>query len=536
MLANLMQSSALTETAARMDNVQTTRNVESVKIIPPALLHLVPPSVTVNPVLVQEPVVEDPVITPVVDVSNTPKHSGTHIGTHSDIHTGIDADTDTGIGINTDTSTDTGTKTDTHTGLHTSTDIGIDTGIDVGILSGIDDDIYAGLDAYTDKHTSISLPHNAGIVTDTDTGTHVGIDAGTLIDIHDGRQSGIDIGMPIDTYNDMDTSIDTGAVLYSHIDPELFYPFTSGQGKVLLYLIDAGGKANRNCISIQTGVPISSLAKTLSLLEKKGFIKRGEQKHYEHRERGFFYSIDRQMCGDFYERVRGTQLGIHTGLHAGIRTSLHTGPQHNMHTNINTGSHARPQVGTRNGIHAGSVSPFSSRSLEDLKPTTTQAEFGILKDPELRFWTSEGVTEKQVQSWMAEFDLTQDEITISLRYGRFDILERGDVQNAANWFYKILSRNGFYPKPANYKSLIEIKAEAMRQQQEQDRAARQKLEEAEQENRFQVFVSDPTSSLYQELLSKVGGFAKEQLADGDAMAANIELRELYVQYLKANKG
>lgn len=63
-------------------------------------------------------------------------------------------------------------------------------------------------------------------------------------------------------------------------------------------------------------------------------------------------------------------------------------------------------------------------SLED-NLTTKKTE--VLNDPELRLWAGEGITERQVQNWMTEFQTSLEEMVMSLRYGRFDILERRDV-------------------------------------------------------------------------------------------------------------
>lgn len=398
----------------------------------------------------------------------------------------------------------------THSGMDTNKGATIQTGMNTGTLSGMN----TGIEAGPDRHGYRSEPIDAGI----DTNKRASIDTGTHTGTCSGMGAGIDTGLDTSSYSGIDIDTLDSTYIYDHIHPDTFFPFTPGQGKVLLYLIEAGGKSNRNVMATRTGVPLSSLAKTLRLLEKVGYIKRAEQKVYDHRERGFYYSTDRQMCSEFYERVTGTHIGTQNGPHIGIHTSIGIGSVKRTHIGTVTG--------TQVGIHTGTQAPFSSKVLASEENLTT-SKTGLLNDPELRFWSGEGVTEKQVANWMAEFELSEEEIVLSLRYARFDILERGDVQNSANWFYKLLTRNGFYPRPANYRSLVEIKAEALKQQQERDREARAELEANSLEVEFVKFLADPDAPLYQELLEQVSGFAKDQLKDGDRHIVEIELKELF---------
>jgi hypothetical protein len=430
---------------------------------------------------------------PKVQAKPEAAHTGTHSGTVIESNTG------------------------THSGMDTNKGTIIQTGMDTSTLSGMD----TGIEAGPDRHGYRSEPMDTGIDTNKGAGIDAGIHIGLHTDTHSDIGTGIDTGLDTSSHSGIDIGTLDGTHIYDHIHPDAFFPFTPGQGKVLLYLIEAGGKSNRNVMAARTGVPLSSLAKTLRLLEKVGYIKRAEQKVYDHRERGFYYSTDRQMCSEFYERVTGTQIATQSGSHIGMHAGIHTG----IGVGIVKRTHIGTVPGTQSGIHAGTQAPFSSRVFEEKELTTSKT--GLLNDPELRFWSGEGVTEKQVANWMAEFELSEEEIVLSLRYARFDILERGDVQNSANWFYKLLTRNGFYPRPANYKSLVEIKAEALKQQQERDREARAELEANSLEVEFVKFLADPDAPLYQELLEQVSGFAKDQLKDGDRHAVEIELKELF---------
>ena len=85
------------------------------------------------------------------------------------------------------------------------------------------------------------------------------------------------------------------------VDPELWYPFTEKQGRILLYLLQAGGRANRNNISSDTGINIATVKHTMRILAKDGYI--GNVRLYvEHSRRGFSYTINQAMCAEFASR------------------------------------------------------------------------------------------------------------------------------------------------------------------------------------------------------------------------------------------
>ena len=284
-------------------------------------------------------------------------------------------------------------------------------------------------------------------------------------------------------------------------------PLTERQGKVLVFLAnDCNGITNRKIVSDTTGIALGTVKDCIYMLEKEGYISHIEP-YAKHRFRGIKYTLNKNISHNYIEK---------------INQSLNQSHDQSLNQLLNQ---------LLNQTVTKPVTPFSSKVLKEDLNLTTKTD--IFEDPELKFWKGEGVTEKQIQNWMTEFQLNQDEIVMSLRYGRFDILERGDVNNSANWFYKILTRNGFYPKPANYRSLLEIKAEALQQQQERDRAAKAQIEATELETKFQTFLSDTEAPLYQELIVRVSDFAKEQLKDGERMAVDIELKELFKKCLKS---
>jgi len=287
-------------------------------------------------------------------------------------------------------------------------------------------------------------------------------------------------------------------------------PLNENQGRILMYLYERGnGLTNMDIVCAETLIAYGTARTAIDVLMKEGYVT-NKVRHNGHAFRGFEYALNNHLCSLYISRIKGEQSGEQSPWQSIKQLSNQTIRQTSKQT----------------------VASFSSSFLEKEKPTT---ELEILNDPELRFWFGEGVTEKQVQTWMSEFQMTPEEISLSLRYGRFDILERGDVQNSANWFYKILTRNGFYPKPVNYRSLVELKAEALQKQQESDREARDKIEANEFENIFKAFIEDPGTPLFTQLFEFVSNFSKEEYKSGEKDPAEIELRGLLKRHLAGEK-
>lgn len=157
-----------------------------------------------------------------------------------------------------------------------------------------------------------------------------------------------------------------------------------------------------------------------------------------------------------------------------------------------------------------------SSCLNDLKPTTNSDAVieDLLRDPELGYWRDKGVNSRQLNSWSDEFQMPTDQVIQSLKYCRYEMVvlnqeEEKQITNPMNWFYKVMQRTGLYPKPTNYKSLAEIRAEQMEQAAREAADARERQATAERELAFQKILSEPDGSAYQSLLAKVNDFAKE---------------------------
>ena len=279
------------------------------------------------------------------------------------------------------------------------------------------------------------------------------------------------------------------------VDPELWYPFTEKQGRILLYLLQAGGRANRNNISSDTGINIATVKHTMRILAKDGYI--GNVRLYvEHSRRGFSYTINQAMCAEFASR-----FGKH------ISTSYPTNkPVIDQHNKLSV-----YPVNTQANNPVRFSPSFSSSSDQDL--STTKAS-----DPEFGFWADLGVTERQLLNWEEEFQMSRSELLQCLRYCRYDLLnnpDRQDVKSPQNWFYKTVRKVGAYPKPEGYKSLQELKIE--RERKELEEMEKQALELAELRRKkhiasldlkFQKILTDEGDE-YHALLAEIKGLARE---------------------------
>jgi len=216
---------------------------------------------------------------------------------------------------------------------------------------------------------------------------------------------------------------------------------------------------------------------------------------------GFSYWIDNEKCRHFMEAGGALNEKYFTPL------NILTPPPHTVC------SHSDPH-------HALS----SSSSLEQ-KLTAKTVD---LTDPELQWWADQGLASKQIISWLDQFRMKTEELAQSLRFARFDavvneIKPNGKpIENPQNWFYTILRRAGAYQRPKNYKSIYEIRANELEEQQRRDETARLKIWEAEIEDKFSELMNDQENPLFQELLDSVNDFAKD-----NPFAREIEMKELF---------
>jgi len=295
------------------------------------------------------------------------------------------------------------------------------------------------------------------------------------------------------------------------VDPELWYPFTEKQGKILLYLIQAGGITKREHISTDTGVNIATVKHTLRVLAHEGYIN-NIQLYTNHSFRGFSYGVNRTMCAEFTERLTGQTIDCPDNQPVNYPANRMARYPARKAVNYPV---RKPTYYPINEPDNSPDASFSS-SRKELKLTTTEnsATEDLLKDPELSYWKEKGINNRKIRDWSEEFQMPIDQVIQSLKYCRYEmvILDQEvekQISNPMNWFYKIMQRSGVYPKPTNYKSLAEIRAEQMEQAARDLAEARERQVAAEHELAFQKILESPTCEEYQILLQQVSEFARE---------------------------
>ena len=311
-----------------------------------------------------------------------------------------------------------------------------------------------------------------------------------------------------------------------HSDPIM--TLTVRQGMCLYYLLQRPDYiAQRHTMGEALNLPLPTIRDCITVLVRERFISK-PQKIVIRSFQGFTYRLaDEDQCARFM-RLRGEEFANVIERNTGRDTLRLTDRLTIRQTN------------TANNVMSNGTSdelpPFSSSRKEEKLTTTENLEIDdLLRDPELGYWRGKGVNARQITLWSEEFQMPIDQVIQSLKYCRFEMVvlnleEEKQIAKPENWFYKIVQKSGVYPKPTNYKSLAEIRAEQMEQAAREAAGARERQRAAEQELSFQRILSDPDSAEYQKLFEQISDFARDM--GGKAM--ETALREAFDQQPKGD--
>lgn len=304
------------------------------------------------------------------------------------------------------------------------------------------------------------------------------------------------------------------------------------QACVLENLINnTSGVTNARTIADSTHITIPSVREALLRLIDKGFM----QKPVTVRNtafQGFSYVLNKSLCDHF----------ITAG---GLGRRNYDPPTVSHQTLYDTVSGSNSQTVPQ---YSGITAHSSSQSLEDLNTTTTSPPQTVLPSHGTTatqsvqgfiltgavgiYWEEEGLGEGQAQKWCQQFETLPEQMRLQLEWARFDLENNGRraevKKDPVSWFFGHLRQTGgYFPRPVNYKSALELRAEALELQAKKDEEAKSLVAAADFESLFLKVISDPSSPQYQELFSQVSGFAKELFNDGDTSAVLIEMKELF---------
>ena len=301
---------------------------------------------------------------------------------------------------------------------------------------------------------------------------------------------------------------------------QIWLPLNENQGRLLLFLYEkGGGLTNMEIVVAETGIAYGTARAGIDVLIREGYVTY-KARHNGHSFRGFEYAMNNHLCSLYAARVRGEQTE---------QSSNQSFQQSDRQSNNQAMRRAL-------GQSSNQATTVVSSYLTDLKSTTNSdpvVSEDLLRDPELGYWRDKGVNTRQITLWSEEFQMPVDQVIQSLKYCRYEMVvlnleEEKQIAKPDNWFYRVMQRSGLYPKPANYKSLAEIRAEQMEQAAREAAGARERQRAAEQELAFQRILSDPDSGEYKKLFAQISDFAR----DMGGKALETALREAFDQQPK----
>lgn len=309
---------------------------------------------------------------------------------------------------------------------------------------------------------------------------------------------------------------------------------TRRQGAVLYYLLGRPGFiAQRQQISAATGIPLPTIRDNIVCLTNENFITKPIK--YVHKSfQGFTYTVNEELCNRFLVQrgfeFDGSSPSLGTSVSTSHRTSYH--PAH------------RPSVGTSDeasdgtsDIRARDYMPLEEGKALSLTSSKTdvpelarrqtahltdreadrmtggETVGAVLADPEHLYWKDLGLTEKKLTTWMKETEMDANEMGLSLRYARFAFLkDPAKVKSPLDYFYTTIKRDGFFPKPVDYKSLRQIRID--RSTAEREARSHEDLQEErlERELAFNQIFQDKQSPEFLLLKAEVGKAGGLQLS------------------------
>ncbi|HIJ86606.1 MAG TPA: hypothetical protein HPP97_02855 [Desulfuromonadales bacterium] len=301
-------------------------------------------------------------------------------------------------------------------------------------------------------------------------------------------------------------------------------PLSKEQGMILVYLYEvAQGCSNVETISRDLTIDSHTVRESLLVLVTEGYLYLLDKKRDSRvNPAGFSYRMNNYLCSRYAARVRG----------GGEPAQGHL-PE------VSIWRSERPASGApipQPIIFSSSVAKEKQNpALQKEKVTETPAapaEPPVLSGAVAEYWQKEGLEEPLAQKWCATFGVEPEQMHQQLEWARFDLEtnKRREIvkKDMISWFYdRLMITGGIYPRPANYRTAEELRAEALQHQHENDLSAQAKIVELEFENSLQAFLADPEAPLYQELLERVNSFALEQLRTGEGKAEEIGLDALF---------
>jgi hypothetical protein len=296
-------------------------------------------------------------------------------------------------------------------------------------------------------------------------------------------------GLPV-----LNNNCDTGATAITPTHTSVRPPphtggLSSKQAQVFDLLIGIENrKTNYFTIGSALGLSKSSARDAVSQLSNKMYISKPTTIR-DGIFQGFMYWVDPMKCQEF----------IAAG---GFANEKYRIPTHTLTLSPHT-------------VCSPSYLPDPSSSISSFMTGNELTAKSIdLGDPEMLYWIDQGLTAKQVKAWVEELKIAPATLLLSLQAARFDVVMNGKksnaepIKNPLNWIYKILKTSGIYQTPENYKSVLEIRADALEAQRQRDNIAKESIRNCEINAKFEEFMCDKQSALYGEFAACVTDFSR----------------------------
>ena len=298
------------------------------------------------------------------------------------------------------------------------------------------------------------------------------------------------------------------------------------QACVLEALIDnKTGLTNYRAISDQTHIGIPSVREALSRLVVKGFMHKPltvKNAAFQ----GFSYILNKALCDHF---IAAGGLGQenykdHQTIQQTVRPSDNVTVTHTNGHTAHSSSEFIEDLKPATTLDYQSVQPSDSQTVRpssNLPKSQSDAEYirpsdgFILTGAVGAYWEEEGLGEGQARKWCLQFETAPEQMRQQLDWARFDLEANGRrkevKKDTISWFFGHLrTTGGCFPRPVNYKSPAEIRAESIEKDMAQEQEAKARLLAAEAEQKFQRILANPESMEYVLLYNQVNSFAKEE--------------------------
>jgi hypothetical protein len=296
------------------------------------------------------------------------------------------------------------------------------------------------------------------------------------------------------------------------------------------------GMTNYKELAQLCGMSPASARDALSRLVSKGFapppvtVRSGTFQ-------GFSYVLNKTLCDYFVEAggLAGKSPGSYQANPQTLRPSdtLTVAPSDRL--TIHSSSCFSKEATTTETAQTLGLSDPQTGGLSDRLSLRPSDPF-ILTGAVGAYWSEEGLLEAQAQKWCEQFEVEAGVMRQQLEWARYDLENNGRrsevKKDTISWFFGHLRQTGgCFPRPSNYRSPLELRAEAIRLQQEAEAQAQAQLAAADFDRQFMELLADPESEAYQLLASQLSEFARVQMKSGSRRAADMELKELYRAHL-----